>query len=290
MNVRGIVLRVLPAVLAAMPAFPGQTPAQTQQDSGINLIIRADDIASCHAANLACVRTATEGIATSIEIMAPCSWFPEAAALLNEHPDIDVGVHLTLTSEWVKVKWGPLSDAPSLVDNSGYLPPQTRPLRDTGTGTPGAATMLADVERELRAQIELALASLPNVTHLTGHMGVADVTPEVHAIVEKLAAEYGLPYEVPGIERFAGFGNGTIEEKVATMIENLDALTPGLWLFVEHPGMDTPEMQAMGTRPDNNVAADRNAVTAVWTDPRVREAIERCGINLVSYGDLLNKR
>ena len=282
MIARNIRTTAMLALLLALCVLHLATPAQSQTGTGIRLIIRGDDIASSHAANVACIKTATEGIAQSLEIMAPCPWFPEAAAMLNQHPGIDVGVHITLTSEWDNIKWGPLTDAPSLSDSRGYFYPTTRQVLSAGPKS-------AEVERELRAQIELALASLPNVTHMTGHMGIADLTPEIRAIVDRLATEYKLPYEVPGTRSFGGFSGNTIEEKTLSMIEKLEALEPGLWLFVEHPGLDTPEMRAIGHQGNDDVAEARNAVTAVWTDPRVKAAIERRGIELVSYGELLRE-
>ena len=82
------------------------------QDKGVRLVIRGDDIGSCHAANVACIRAYKEGIMKSVELMVPCAWFPEAVKMLNDNPGLDVGVHVTLTSEWDNVKWRPLTAAP----------------------------------------------------------------------------------------------------------------------------------------------------------------------------------
>ncbi len=85
------------------------------------LLIRADDISMAHAANDACIAVYEKGICRSVELMVPCPWFAEAALLLRERPEYDVGVHLTLTSEWQHLKWGPLTCAPSLVAKDGYF-------------------------------------------------------------------------------------------------------------------------------------------------------------------------
>ena len=74
-----------------------------QQD--IKLLVRGDDIGSSHNANLACIESYKNGIVRSVEIMVPCSWFEEAVIMLNENPGLDVGIHLTLTSEWDNYKW-----------------------------------------------------------------------------------------------------------------------------------------------------------------------------------------
>ncbi len=89
----------------------------------IRLIIRGDDIGSTHAANLGCIKSYQEGIMRSVEIMVPCAWFPEAVRMLNENPGLDVGVHLTFTSEWDNVKWRPLTNAPGITDDQGFFFP-----------------------------------------------------------------------------------------------------------------------------------------------------------------------
>ena len=75
-----------------------------QGQDEIRLIMRGDDIGSSHAANLGCIKSYQEGIMKSVEVMVPCAWFPEAVQMLQENPGLDVGVHLTLTSEWENVK------------------------------------------------------------------------------------------------------------------------------------------------------------------------------------------
>jgi len=92
-------------------------------DGSIRLIVRGDDIGSSHAANVACIRSYKKGIMTSVEVMVPCGWFPEAVKMLNENPRLDVGVHVVLTSEWENIKWRPLTKAPSLTDADGYFYP-----------------------------------------------------------------------------------------------------------------------------------------------------------------------
>lgn len=138
-----------------------------------------------------------------MEIMVPAPWFNEAVKMLTENPQVDVGIHLTLTSEWENVKWGPLTEAPSLVDKQGHFYPMTSQRSDfpPHTGFLQANPRVDEVERELRAQIELALEKLPNVTHLTCHMGTATCTPELREVVAKLAAEYQLPLNAPESNR-----------------------------------------------------------------------------------------
>ncbi len=265
--------------------------AAAQTDDSIRLIVRADDIGSSHAANVACIQCYQKGIVRSVEIMVPAPWFNEAVKMLRENPQLDVGVHLTLTSEWENCKWGPITPAPSLADKQGHFYPTTSQRNDfpPGTGFLQARPKLEEVERELRAQIGLAKNSLPNVTHLSCHMGTATCTPELKALVEKLSDEYQLPLSAGGARspgRFSGMDLSP-EQKTEQLVKLLENLKPGLWLIVEHPGLDTPEMQAIGHKGYENVAADRVGVTAAFTSPQVLEVIRRRGIQLVSYGDVL---
>ncbi len=214
--------------------------------------------------------------------------------MLNEHPEIDVGVHLDLTSEWSGVKWGPvLKDVPSLVDENGHFHPTTNQFRNwpRSTGIAESGWKIEEVERELRAQIEMALRLLPNVTHLSAHMGTATSTPDLRALTERLAIEYNLPIQLPDVQRAGRFGakSDSPESRVEAIIELINGLEPGLWLLIEHPGLDTPEMRAIGHDGYENVAEDRAAVTHVFTSPSVKAAIERRGIKLVSYADLLGE-
>lgn len=263
-------------------------------DDDIRLIVRGDDIGCCHAANVACIRSYRQGIVRSVEVMVPCPWFNEAVEMLNKNPGLDVGVHLTLTAEWDGCKWGPITRAPSLVDPQGSFfamtgarkgfPPKSSFLE--------AGPKIEEVERELRAQIELAVKRIRNVTHLSCHMGTASCTPQLRALVERLAREYKLPVGAPGAKRAGGFGGShtTAGQKEAAMVKILEGLQAGLYLFVDHPGLDTPEMRAIGHPGYRHVAADRDGVTRAFTSERVEAVIKARGIKLISYGDLYRDR
>lgn len=285
-------IAVAATALTTGPVLAAQVDNSPQPE--ILLIVRSDDMGAAHAVNTACMQSVTKGIARSIEVLVPAPWFPEAVRMLKQHPEIDVGVHLDLTSEWENVKWGPVSkNVPSLVDDNGHFFPTTRQRNGypPNTGFLESDYKLGEVERELRVQIETALRLLPNVTHLSAHMGTATSTPALRALVGRLADEYRLPIEIPNLRRMPGFGGSgtTPAEKEATLIRNLEALTPGLWLFIEHPGLDTPEMRAIGHLGYENVAADRAGVTTAFLSEKVKATIRRLGIRLVSYRDILKK-
>jgi len=267
----------------------------TAQDKSISLIVRGDDIGSCHAANVACIRSYKEGIMTSVELMVPCSWFPEAVKMLNENPGLDVGIHLVLTSEWENYKWRPLTHAPSLTDADGYFYPTIwrRSNAPAGTALKDADWKIEEIEKELRAQIELGRRKVPHVSHLSYHMGCAGFDPKVRELCSKLAGEYNLDIELSktGVRGFGGFGNAkTTDERIERFIQRLEELKPGTYLFVEHPGVDTPEMSAIGHTGYEDVAQDRDAVTELFVSDRVKKAIDRLGIKLISYADLKKAR
>jgi len=278
-------------VWGGTPARASSEAAGEKAEKEIRLIVRADDIGSSHAANVACIRSYTEGIARTVEVMVPAPWFNEAAALLRRYPGLDVGVHLTLTSEWEGIKWGPLTRAPSLMDAQGHFYPMTSQRKDfpPGTGFIQAKPKAAEVERELRAQIELARAKIPRVSHLTAHMGTATCTPALRKVVEKLAKEYRLPIGLPGVKPVRGFGSSrsTAAQREAALVGILEGLTAGTWLLVEHPGLDTPEMRALGHKGYENVAAHRAGVTRAFTSEKVKAVAARRGIKLVSYAEVL---
>jgi hypothetical protein len=274
---------------AAPPAAAGQAGRATPPaaETQIRLIIRGDDIGSSHAANEACIKSFREGIERSTEIMVPAPWYREAVRMLKEAPGLDVGVHLTLTSEWDGCKWGPITRSPSLMDKYGHFHPNTGEFLQAGPKP-------EEVEKELRAQIELAKADLGGqVSHLSSHMGTATARPELRAIAEKLAKEYGLPLEAPGVKNAGREGGAlwsgakTAEEKEAGLVQMLEGLTPGTWLLVEHPGLDTPEMRGLGHKGYDTVATGRAAVTYAFTSEKAKAAVARRGVRLISYADYL---
>jgi len=272
-----------------LPGSPEE--AKPEKPPEIRLLVRADDMGAAQAINEACIQTAREGIARSVEVIVPGPWFLDAVRLLKENPEIDVGVHLALTSEWERVKWGPLTRAPSLVDENGYFFPMTGARRDFPSRTSflESGFKLEEVEKELRAQIELARKHLPRISHVSAHMGAATAIPELRAITEKLAKEFGLRMEgLRGAGRWSGTSRSP-EEKEAGLAELLEKLEPGDWLIVEHPGLDTPEMRNIGHKGYENVAADRAGVTRAFLSPRVKEVIERRKIRLIGYADLGTK-
>lgn len=264
-----------------------------QSDGGPRLIVRGDDMGFSHSGNEALIKCSVEGIQTSIEVLVPSPWFPEAVRLLEEHPDIDVGIHLTLTSEWDNVKWRPVSECPSITDEDGYLHPFIWP----NDNYPGRALMdnewkIEDIEKEFRAQIELAIKRIPRISHVSGHMGSTGMNDEVRALTKRLTEEFNIHVDMSGVEgmRYEG-PHGTSAEKKTSFMKMLRSLKAGkTYMFVDHPALDTPEVRAISHIGYESVAIDRQGVTDVWTDPEVKALVRELGIELISYADLKNAK
>jgi len=262
------------------------------QKDEIYLLVRADDIGSFHSANLACIESYQNGIARSVELMAPCAWFPEAVKMLAENPGFDVGIHLVLTSEWSNVKWRPLTHCPSLVDKDGYFFPMVWKNNNfpENSSIQESKWKIGEIEQELRAQIEVSLRYLPHISHISAHMGFTSLDPKLKELVDKLAKEYKLETETSALDRFQGWGReSNVQDRIDKFCENLEKLKSGKYLFIEHPAKDTDEMKTVGHKGYENVGLDRDWVTRVFTSKKVKQIIDKKGIKLISYSDLKKK-
>src|SRR5437868_11247336 len=146
-------------------------PAETKL-----LILHADDLGVAHSVNAASFDALDKGAISSASIMIPTPWVGEVAAYARTHPNADLGLHLTLTSEWETYRWGSVEakdKVQSLLDSTGTFPSDVPPVV--------ARAKVAEVEREMRAQVALALALGIRPTHLDSHMGTLFGSPELIA-------------------------------------------------------------------------------------------------------------
>jgi hypothetical protein len=277
-------------ILYAVAAFMLLSTADAQQKP-IRLIVRGDDMGYTHSGNEALIKAYKEGIETSIEVIVPSPWFPEAVKLLQENPGVDVGIHLALTSEWDNIKWRPLTDCKSLKDSNGYFYPMVHPNKNY----PGQSIMentwiIEDVEKEFRAQIEMALKQIPRISHISAHMGCTGISEAVKSLTKKLAKEYGIDIDPDdyGVKYKHYDGpSATAAEKLQSFINMLHQLEPGnTYWFLDHPGFDNDELQAVHHIGYEAVAADRQGVTDLFTSEKVKAVIKERGIQLISFKDL----
>lgn len=253
------------------------------------LIIRMDDIGASHSENLAVIHCYQNGIGRSAEVMSVCPWFMEAANMLNENPGLDVGVHIALRSEWVGYKWRPLTNCPSLCDEDGFL------NFNFGAPTPD----MKEVEAEIRAQIEMAMKHVKNVTHITDHC-MWTMMPGMHELAVRIAESYGLRYQGQASEDEAigilnlpmPFGGpGSYTDNLLNAIKKMEK--GKTYWTIEHPAFDNDEMSGIYEIDRNgkksNVGAQRQAVTDAFTDPTIMKYIKDNGIELVSFGDVIKE-
>jgi predicted glycoside hydrolase/deacetylase ChbG (UPF0249 family) len=254
------------------------------------LLLRCDDIGMCHTVNMAIQQVLESGIPVSASVMFACPWYQEGVEILKAHPEAAVGIHLTLNAEWKNYRWGPVSGrtaVPSLVDSCGYFFPSRVELFAN-------KPKLDEIEKELRAQIDRAMRSGLRIDYVDYHMGTAVETPELRAIVERLARENGL-----GISRC--FGETDVEglyatppeRKADTLMSLVESLQPGpVRLLVFHIGLETPEMDALvdlnafGLR---GVSKYRQGELRALTSDRLRQTVVRNGIRLMTYRDLIGR-
>lgn len=255
------------------------------------LIVRADDMGYTHSGNQAILKTYKDGFVKSVEVIVASPWFPEAARFLRENPSVDVGVHLALTSEWENVKWRPLTDSPSLKDRNGYFFPMVSPNKNyPGQAIKENKWKIEEVEKEFRAQIEMALRNLPNVSHVSSHMNCTSLSDEVKAMTKKLTREYKIDIDPQDYQTVSVSYEGpkkTPEEKVQSFLKMLGKLEPGkTYLFLDHPGLDNEELRAVFHIGYENVATDRQGVTDLFTNEKVKAFIKDKSISLIGYRDL----
>jgi chitin disaccharide deacetylase len=285
------------ALAAGAVAAATLRSAEPSRGAAIRLIVRGDDMGFSHSGNEALIKCYREGIETSIEVIAPSPWFPEAVRMLNEKENagVDVGVHLALTSEWDNVKWRPLTRCPSLIEADGYFYPMVRPNKNyPNRALVEHAWKLEEIEQEFRAQIALVRKHVPRVSHVSAHMGCTGLSPTVAAMSRRVAKELGVDIDLDelGVKRigYAGVAGAkpiTGEEKLPSFLKSLETMQPGgTYWFIDHPGLDTPELRAISHIGYENVAADRQGVTDLWTHTRVKAFIKERGIQLIGYRDL----
>ncbi|MFJ4175397.1 polysaccharide deacetylase family protein [Microbacterium sp. NPDC089696] len=183
------------------------------------IIVNADDFGMCHAANTAITQLLPTGRVDSATVMVPCAWAPEALAFAASRTDLDVGVHLVLTSEWTRYRWRPLTGtASTLVDDAGYFPAEVLAVEQN------AAT--ADVAAEIEAQLQAALDAGVDVTHLDNHMGSVYgllTGRDFLGPVLELAARHGLPFRLPRTMEGAA-GDPALQAQLTEAAAAADAL------------------------------------------------------------------
>ncbi|MFB3922411.1 MAG: polysaccharide deacetylase family protein [Terriglobia bacterium] len=264
------------------------------------LILHADDLGLAHSVDAASFAALERKAASSASVMVPCPWFTEVAAYAREHPDHDIGLHLTHTSEWKMYRWGPVASkdqVPGLLDPSGYLWPDVPDVAKNAKPE--------EIEREIRAQVELAIRSGLKPTHLDTHMGTVFAKPEFFAAYLKVAHEYGIPAFVPRVagaspqllemlrdtdfvvDGFAMASEGVKPEGWKAFYAGVvRTLKPGLTEVIVHLAYDDAESQAIMVDHPDFGAAWRQRDFDVITSSEFKKLLEENKVILLGWKDL----
>lgn len=268
------------------------------------LIIHADDIGLSHSENRATLRSMIDGIVNSTSIMMPSGWAAEVGEYLHYHPNLDIGVHLTLTNEWHQYKWGPVaskSEVPGLTNHQGYMYASCAEVADNARPE--------EVEKEMRAQIEAAIKIGIRPSHIDTHMGcVLFGRPEYTASYLKLALEYGTPAMItpevvegiiktnpalfsdidiallPVVDRIVSASPSDYDSGMAEFYNRtLSDLPAGVTVLLLHVAFDDAEMQALTSGHTYWHAPWRQADYDFFADENAWSLIDDNNIKLITW-------
>ncbi|MFZ0533705.1 MAG: polysaccharide deacetylase family protein [Anaerolineales bacterium] len=272
------------------------------------VIIHTDDIGMCHASIQAYSELVEFGLISSGATMVPSSWFPQVAIYCRENSKVDMGVHLTLTSEWNTYRWSPVSTRSidsGMIDTEGYF---YRSSEETQLkGDPES------VKIELQAQLDRAISAGIEVTHLDTHMNTVAHPIFVTSYIQ-LAIQYRLPFLFPRQDEL-GYRRLGMDAEIASIAANyvsyleeqglplidhaagleldnpfnrldqakqaLSDLPIGITHFIIHPSKETPELMAITPDWQSRVADYRT-----FMDENIRKHIDNIGIQIIGYKSL----
>ncbi len=267
-----------------------QTMNLSAQENISIILLRCDDLGMCHSVNMAFKEVFDSRIPVSASTLFVSPWYQEAVEILHSYPEVSVGVHLALTSEWKNYKWGPVlgkEAVPSLVDSNGYFYHSTELFLAHNP-------QIDEVEKELRAQIERAIQSGIRIDYLDAHMNTAVSTPELINLVFLLAEEYHLGISGTYNEEHLEVYSVPYTEKKNTMLAKIDTLKKGInYLMVVHLGKDVPELQAfedLNTGGLTDVSKHRQAILDMVISEEFRERIRSNNLTLVSYREFIKSK
>ncbi|MCI0488864.1 MAG: polysaccharide deacetylase family protein [Blastocatellia bacterium] len=265
------------------------------------LIVHADDLGMTHSVNAASFKAFETGLVNSGSIMVPCPWFPEVVAYAQSHPEADLGLHLTLTSEWTSYRWGPVlskKTVASLLDSEGYF---------YLTETEAAKHIDArEAESEIRAQIERARASGIRPTHLDSHMGTLYQNKALFETLLKVARDYKLPVRISrewftrmpylpsilepndiSIDRIISIGPDVPPERWgAFYTDAIESLRPGVTEMIIHLAYDDEEMRAATVNHPDWGAGWRQRDFDFFTSDTFRRLLKENDIKLMTWREI----
>lgn len=308
LQMKNSTLLLLASLLLSQTTF-SQTLAEKlgyEKDAKL-LIIHADDVGVSHSENVATFEALKKGMVNSTSMMVPVAWSAEAAEMAQDIPDLDIGIHITLTNEWENFNWGPEAGrtaVPGLANDLGHMHGDCGPVAMSATAE--------EVEQEIRAQIATANQMGITPTHLDSHMGcVFYGRPEYLVSYLKIAQELKIPAMIntqivegiikPNAPLFAGINVDkfpVVDQLFMAEPENYkagmevfytDALTnlkPGFNVILIHLAFDDEEMNAVTSGHDTYHAPWRQADFDFFTSEKTRELLKKQNIKLVTWREV----
>ena len=262
-----------------------------QSASAPEVLLRLDDIGMNHSVNMAMEKVAATGMPFSVSVLFVCPWYQEAVEILKKNPHVTVGVHLALNSEWRNYRWGPVlgkAGAPSLVDGNGYFLPSVPAFL-------ASKYDLGEVERELSAQMDRAMASGLKIAYVDPHMGTGLATPQLREVFERVARKYNVGISGWFGENYRSIWGVPVATKKTTFLEYLGTNKldqPNL--FEVHVAERTPEMEVIFDQnaPEQNapgagVVDHRSAELHTMLSPELAEMVRSGKIHLINYQQLI---
>jgi len=269
------------------------------------VIIHADDLGVSHSENAASITAMEKGSVSSASIMVPCPWFPEIAAYAQSNPKADLGLHLTLTSEWKYYKWGPVTakeKVPGLVNKNGFLYSAVDSVYMTASA--------AEAEEEMRNQVIRAKQFGIDPTHLDAHMGTALYRLDYLRSYLKIGHEFKIPVfiprqlEIPLKVKFDTIvsGNDVIVDYILSAspqdfkdgfpnfyTNGLKNLKPGLTYLIIHTAYDDEEMRAVTIDHPDWGAAWRQEDFNYFSSAECKKVLKENNIYVITWKEIRDK-
>ena len=276
------------------------------------IILHADDIGMCEEANIAAIDYLKNDHIQSAAVMMPCSYAADMIKWAKKNAKEDIGLHLTLTSEWKTYRWGPVSP---LDEVATLLDPDKKLWRDVPSVVTHATA--ADVEEEIRAQIEKSLALGYRPDHIDTHMGTLYAHPDYIKAFLTVAQEYNIPanvidvsdsavlaefkkmgypitnevvkmfaaYKLPKLDYFTSVPNGaTYEEKMKNFKDLIQLMKPGLTEIIFHPSVETENLKTITGSWQQRVWEAK-----MFSDPELIKFFEAEGIVFTNWNEIMKR-
>lgn len=276
------------------------------------LLLHCDDAGMCEEANIAVQTYVLKGDVLSAAVMMPCPNAEEMVEWAKKHPKADIGVHLTLTSEWKNYRWGPVTNAekvPGLIDPEGKLWHEVPDVVMHASAK--------EVETEIRAQIDKMINLGYRPSHIDTHMGTLYGTPEFAKVFLETAVDYNIPanaidlsnkevaehyraagypindemikylesYPLPKLDNFTSAPNGnSYENKRENFIKMVESLKPGLTEIIFHPSIKTENLKSI-----TGSWQQREWEAQLFSDPVVQQFFEENDIRFTNWGDIMKR-